>query len=94
MIRFLVENEVNVLAHASNGDSVLHIVLQCLYNDDMALEVVKLLVGYGCDPLEANPRGKTPLHIAVEQDYTSTAQYLLTLGARLPSDLLATLGRD
>ncbi|KAI9462203.1 ankyrin repeat-containing domain protein [Boletus coccyginus] len=94
MMRFLVENGVDVLVHASNGDSMLHIALQGLDNDDEALETVKALIGYGCDPLEANPSGKTPLRIAVEQGHTSTAQHLLTLGAHLPPDLLVTFDRN
>ena len=94
MIRFLVENGVDVLAHASDGDSVLHIALQSLYDDDMALETAKVLVGYGCDHLEANPCGDTSLHIAIQRGHISTALYLLTLGAHLPPDLLVTLDRD
>ena len=96
MIRFLVENGVNVLAHASDGDSVLHIMLRSLYDGDhdVALKTVKLLVGYGCDPLEANCHGNTPLHIAVERGHISVVGYLLTLGAALPPDVLVTLNRD
>ena len=94
MIRFLVENGVDVLARTSNGDSLLHNLLQSLYNENEVFETVKLLVGYGCDPLEANPRGATPLHIAVERGHISVARYLLTLGAPLPPDLLVTLGGD
>ena len=91
MIRFLVENGANALAHTSNGDSILHVVLQSLYDGDEALKAVKSLVGYGCNPLEANSRGNTPLHIAVEQNHLSVARYLLTLGIPLPPDLLVTL---
>ena len=91
MLRLLVENGANPLAHADDGDSVLHIVLQCSSDDDKALEAVKLLVGYGSDPLEANPRGNTPLHIAVERGHISAARYLLSLSGSLPPDLLVTL---
>ncbi|KAF8133986.1 ankyrin repeat-containing domain protein [Boletus edulis] len=93
MIRFLVENGVDVLAHANDGDSVLHIVLQSLYDDDEALEAAKVLVAYGCNPLEANARGTTPLGIAVEQGYIPVAQYFVSLGATLPPDLLITSNR-
>ena len=92
-IRFLVESGVDIFAHSTDGDSVLHVALQCSNDEDVAFEAVKLLVGYGCDPLEAN-RGNTPLHIAVERGYISVARYLLTLGAALPSDLLVTLNRN
>ena len=90
MTSFLVENGVDVLAHTSDGDSVLHIVLRFSFGDE-ALKTVKLLVGYGCNPFEANCRGNTPLHIAVKRSHISTARYLLTLGALLPPDLLVTL---
>jgi ankyrin repeat protein len=94
MIQFMVENGANALAHTSDGDSVLHIALRCFIDDNDVLEVVKLLVGHGCDPLEANPRGHTPLHIAVEEGHISTARYLLTLAAPLPPDLLVALNHD
>ena len=94
MIRFLFENGVDVHAHADNGDSVLHVALQCFNDDKCVLEAVKLLVGYGCDPLEANSRGSTPLHIAVERGHISTARYLLTLGALLPPNMLVALDHD
>ena len=94
MLRFLVKHGVNLLARASNGDSLIHIALKSLYCDDEALKTVKLLVGYGCDPLEANSRGNTPLHIAVKRGHTSVARYFLTLGAHLLPDLLVTLNRD
>jgi ankyrin repeat protein len=91
MIRFLVENGADALARASNGDSLLHTALKFLLNENEALEAVKLLVGYGCNPLEVNSYGKTPLHIAVERDHISVARYLLTLGTALPPDLVVTL---
>ena len=94
IIRFLVEMGADVLAHASGGDSVLHIALWSLDDDNMALETVKCLVGYGCDPLEANSHGNSPLHIAVERGHISAARYLLTLGASLPPELLVALNRD
>ncbi|KAG6372884.1 ankyrin repeat-containing domain protein [Boletus reticuloceps] len=90
MVHFLVENGVNVLAYDSNGNSALHIVLQSLHDNDETLEAVKVLVAYGCDPFEANARGKTPLHIAVEQGHMSIARYLISLGVPLPPDLLIT----
>lgn len=94
MIHLLAKHGANVLAHAGNGDTVLHIALQSSYNDDEVVKVVEALVDHGCDPLEANSRGNTPLHIAVERGYISAARFLLAFGAPLPSDLLVTLNRD
>ncbi|KAF8415257.1 ankyrin repeat-containing domain protein, partial [Boletus edulis BED1] len=79
MIRLLVENGANALAQTSDRDSVLHIVLQSLRDDTEALEAVKILVGYGCDPSEANAHGKTPLHIAVEHGLTSNTAPMICL---------------
>ena len=94
VIRFLVENDVDVVVHHGDGDPVLHIVLQVSQGEDQALEAMKLLVGHGCNPLEADSRGNTPLRIAIERGYISVARYLLTLGALLPPDLLQTLDHD
>jgi len=89
MFRYLIENGANALAHSSDGDSVHHIVLETLGEHD-ALEIAKLLVAHGCDPLQANPRGVTPLGIALRQGHVSVVHYLLSLGASLSPDLLAT----
>lgn len=89
MFRYLIENGANALAHSSDGDSVLHIVLQTLAEHD-ALETTKLLVARGCDPFQANPQGVTPLGIALREGHVSVIHYLLSLGASLSSDLLAS----
>ncbi|KAN0087729.1 Ankyrin repeat-containing domain protein [Tylopilus felleus] len=94
MIHFLFDNGVNILARTSDGDSVLHIVLESAYDDGEAFTAMKFLVSHGCDPLEANLRGITPLHVAVKEGHVSAARYLLTLGAVLPPDLLVTLTGD
>jgi ankyrin repeat protein len=44
---------------------------------------VKLLVGYGYNPLEANSRGETPLYTAAERGNVSVARYLITQGANV-----------
>ena len=89
MIQFLIDNGANVLARTSDGDSVLHVILWAAGGDlgymvddadeDNILEAVRLVVHRGCDPLEADSREKTPLHIAVEQGYISVARYLALL---------------
>ena len=90
MIQFLIHSGAGVHAHAETGDSVFHIVLGS-FNGDDALSITELLISYGCDPLEPNSSGKTPLHIAVEEAHTSVVQYLLSLGIFLPPDILVTL---
>lgn len=88
MIRLLVNNGANPLVRTEDGDSVLHIVLRSFYNDEHALEAVKFLVDHGCNPLESDSRGKTPLDIAVQCGPASVAEYLLSRGAFLPPDVL------
>lgn len=91
MVRFLIYSDADVHVHAETGDSLFHIMLESLGEDD-ALDITELLISYGCDPLEANFSGKTPLHIAIEQAHTSVVLYLLSIGTPLPSDILVMLG--
>ena len=91
MVQFLIHSGADVHMHAETGDSVFHIALKSLGEDD-ALNIARLLISYGCDPLEANSYRKTPLHIAIEQAHIAVAQYLLSLGVPLPPDALVMLG--
>lgn len=88
IIHFLVDNGADLLAPMVSEDSVLHIALQAFREENNALEVAKLLVDYGCDPLKTNSDGKTPLHVAVEEGQVSAARYLLSLGVPLSPDML------
>lgn len=88
-IRFLIENGVDASVRTRGGDNLLHFAMT--FREDEALEMTKLLVSRGCDSLQANSRGETPLHIAVKQGHVSVVQYVLSLGVSPPSDLLASL---
>ena len=90
MVQFLIHGGADVHVHAGTGDSVFHIALESLGEDD-ALGIARLLISYGCDLLEANSSGKTPLRIAIERGHTSVVQYLLSLGVPLPPDVLVML---
>ncbi|KAF8550913.1 ankyrin [Imleria badia] len=83
---YLIEIGANVIARTSAGDSVLHIALEAFDEHD-ALETAKLLVAYGCNPLRADHRGRSPLRLAVERGYVSVVSHLISLGATLTSDL-------
>ena len=52
------------------------------------LEMIKVLVNYGWDPLETSESGKTLLRAAVEQGFVSVTQYLLSLSISPSPDLL------
>ncbi|KAF8125623.1 ankyrin repeat-containing domain protein [Boletus edulis] len=88
IIQFLVENGVNI--HTTAGNPVLHTALQSSREEDNALKTVKVLIGHGCDPLEASSSGETPLHIAVKRGLVSVARYLLSLDISPSPDLLHT----
>ncbi|KAF8545767.1 ankyrin, partial [Imleria badia] len=50
-------------------------------HEDEALETTKLLIARGCDPLQANSCGDTPLHIAVQRGHVSVrAKFLFAHG--------------
>lgn len=53
-ILFLVENGADVLARISLGESVFHTILRSLYDGDNILQNARFLLGFGCDPLEAD----------------------------------------
>ena len=82
MICFLIENGADVYARNRVGDSVLRVVLESLDGlHDSDMEIVELLLAYGCDPFEANSSGKTPLLIARERGLYFVESRLLSLGA-------------
>ena len=58
--------------------------------EDDVLNTVKLLVDYGYDPRQVEPKssGKLPFYIAVERAHISVARYLISLDIKLPSNLL------
>ena len=88
MIRFLLKPGFNERVRTAGGNSVFYAVLESFGEDDHCLETLKLLIGHGCDPLEACPSGKTPLHMAVDRDHVPAVRYILSLGVPLSPDLL------
>ena len=88
MIRFLVENRADIHVRTPAGDPVLHATLRLLYDDHNALDIVKVLVSCGCDPLEVDSPGNTLLHIAVRSSLVAVTRYLLSLRIFPSPDLL------
>ena len=84
----LLENGANVHADTTVRDPLFCTALSLLWDDDDGLNTAKLLVRHGCDPLEVNSSGETPLHIAVKRGFPSVVQYLLSLGLSPSPDLL------
>ena len=88
MIHLLLRHGANPEACTETGDSLLHVALELLSEDNDRLEVVKLLVGRACDLQRANSSGKTPLCIAVARGLVHVTRYLLSLGVPSSPDLL------
>ncbi|KAF4340900.1 ankyrin-3 [Fusarium beomiforme] len=88
-LKALVREGVNIhfLGQVPNTDPILHQVLN--YNKD--LDVIELLVEHGCDPMQKNEHGETPLMRAVKGTNTCKpnadartiriVKYLLAKGA-------------
>lgn len=45
------------------------------------VEMVKAMIAHGADPATVNPDGEPVLHVAIQQNKTDTALYLLEIGA-------------
>jgi len=54
------------------GDNCLHVA--CTFNCDM---FIKTFLNCGADPNKQNRKGKTPLHIAVEENFQNSIKKLL-----------------
>ncbi|KAF8549088.1 hypothetical protein OG21DRAFT_1515561, partial [Imleria badia] len=84
IVRLLIESGSDARVTSTEiGDSALHLSVK-YFNEDDALETAKLLVAHGCDPLEVNSLGETPLRIAIRRGHVSVAGYLRSLGIPLP----------
>lgn len=93
MVRLLLQNGITVHARTTTGDSLLHVALESFSEDSYSTEVLKTLVDHGCDPLETNSSGKTPLQIAIELGRVSFVRHLLSLGVAPSHDLLFVVAR-
>ena len=92
-IEFLVDQGVDVLAKAQDGDSVLHVAV-AFVTDDEVLQVVALLVQRGCDPTICNTHGITPFHVAVQRGRIAVVKFFLeSLNVAPPLDILSTAMR-
>ncbi|KIJ06390.1 hypothetical protein PAXINDRAFT_20419 [Paxillus involutus ATCC 200175] len=89
MFKLLIDKGANIHARMSNGDSVLHVIMKHSPNNS-SLEIAKMLIKAGCDPLMCNSSGKTPLHIAASRGHLSIVEDMLPIATSLPSDILFT----
>ncbi|KAF9224620.1 ankyrin [Gyrodon lividus] len=92
MMQLLVDEGANIHALMSNRDTVLHVTLGH-WDEHDCLQTAKVLVDAGCNPSACNSNGKMPFHIVVAQGYISIVEYLLSINAPLPPDILSTARR-
>ena len=86
-IHSLVGKGADVHGLSANGYTLLYAAVLSL-DDLYGLDMVKLLVSAGCDPLWCTADGKTPLHIALDRKFPRLADYLLSSGRPLPHDAM------
>ncbi|KAF8546309.1 ankyrin [Imleria badia] len=88
MLRLIVEAGADIHAHVGGDNTTLHLAIN-FFRDD-CLDAVKILVDAGCNPFIRNAAGKTPLHLALDKENLSVADYLLSQGTP-PSDALLAI---
>lgn len=64
-VYYLHNGGADIQVVTAYGDGYLHQAVKSL-DDHQGLEMIKFLVGAGCDPFQRNVQGKTPLHIALD----------------------------
>jgi ankyrin repeat protein len=90
MARALVSQGAAVNGRNADGDTpLIRIVLHHAKLDDE----VRILLALGADPNLANPRGLTPINIAIEREYWDAAKWLLDAGAKTDIFSAAALGQ-
>ncbi|KAF8548192.1 ankyrin [Imleria badia] len=91
MIRLLVNTGANLHVLKPDGDALLHITMRSL-DRSVSLEIARILIDVGCNPLSRNVRGEAPLHIAAKQGYHEIVNYLIQFSSS--SDISSLLQDD
>ena len=93
MVEFLIRNGVDVHSTTGDGDTILHLAIAG-YPERTCLDLVKNFVNTGCSPTAHNSKGKTVLEAAVEREYASVVEHLLSCNVPVPPNILPiALGR-
>ena len=88
MIQLLVDHRADVSHRAPNGDHLLHTLFRSPIIEVTCLRTTKLLCEAGCNCFAPDANGNTPLHLAINQVFTTIVDYLLSRKVPLPSDIL------
>ena len=87
MVKFLIRKGADVHSTTSSGDTVLHIAV-AMYVEPACLELVKSFIRAGCDSTIPNSKRQTVLEVAVNRDYSSVVEHLLSCNGPFPPDVL------
>ncbi|KAJ8675205.1 hypothetical protein QAD02_010991 [Eretmocerus hayati] len=81
LIKYLIEQKVNVNACDWSGDTALHYVVRNCTNVVHSIPLIDLLIKSGVLIDASNNVGQTALHFAVELDNYALSEYLISVGA-------------
>ena len=87
MVRFLIRKGADIHSTTSDGDTLLHLAV-AKYVEPTCLELVKSFIAAGFDTTTCNSGGKSVFQVAIERDYISVVEYLLSCNVPLPVDIL------
>ena len=89
MVRLLISKGAKVDVLNSNDDSLLHVTMRSP-DRSTCLEIAKILIDVGCNPLNHNLNmgDETPLCIAAKQGYYEVANYMILLSSPLGAAFL------
>ncbi|KIJ18131.1 hypothetical protein PAXINDRAFT_179486, partial [Paxillus involutus ATCC 200175] len=96
IIHILLEHGADGMLLDARGNNCLHALLQnwnlpqnrdIIPSDDL-LELVRSLLGAGCNPALLNDEGISPFHLAISSACVPVIQYLIENGFRLPPDAI------
>ena len=90
VIRFLLRRGADInAASEGRGDTPLHLAAMCPW-EPRSLELMQMLINAGCSPHIRNLRGETPLALAMQREYFSVVEYLLSSNGSFTPDSLPT----
>ncbi|KIJ09033.1 hypothetical protein PAXINDRAFT_102380 [Paxillus involutus ATCC 200175] len=101
MIRILLEHGADGTSLKAGGNNCLHTLLRDWYPPhglipsgyDDIFEVLRLLLGAGCDAALLNDEGISPFHFAIRSGCVPLVQYLIANGFQLPPDAILQFSR-
>jgi ankyrin repeat protein len=94
IVQHLIKRGAAVRARSSYGHTPLSMVWCGSPDEDVRLQVAKMLIECGADPNSTNSSGETPLHIASGHGTPDEVSQLLALGAKPSLNYTVKKGSD